>query len=360
MRSISIGVLLVCLAKLFLAQDSAAPPMDKKAQKSYQQAQEQLQKRDQRLALWYFRDANKQNGGHCLPCQEQMVRIGLVIKDWKAVEDGASGMAPEVHEPKQQAVAHYYLGLALLNEGNDNHQNDLFTHAHEEFSKASSLYPQLADALFEDGRALAQLHKDDEGKAEFQKYVAMTSEGGFKHRRALQFISKPELARANLVPEFAIVTADGRRLSPRDLAGKVALVYFWGSSCETCERAFPRLREITKKFENQPFVLVSVSIDYNPAIWRSYIEKNSVPGLQYIDGFDGQLAQALGVEVHFNTNAENPVAGVWQSSSGMKEDVPKIFTIDADGVLQVDKVSDSLDARLQEMVARAEKSEASK
>jgi peroxiredoxin len=289
-----------------------------------------------------------------------MVRIGLVIKDWKAVEDGASGMAPEVHEPKQQAVAHYYIGLALLNESEDNHQNDLLTHAHNEFSKATSLYPQLADVLFEDGRALAQLHKDDEAKAEFQKYVAMTPEGQFRHWRAQEFISKPELARANLVPEFAIVTVDGQRISSKDLAGKVVLVYFWGSSCETCMRGFPRLREITKKFENQPFVLLSVSIEYNPAVWRSYIEKNNVPGLQYIDGFDGQLARALGVEVHFNTSADNPVAGVWQSSYGFKEDVPKTFTIDADGILQVDKVSDSLDARLQEMIARAEQSEARK
>jgi len=204
------------------------------------------------------------------------------------------------------------------------------------------------------------LHKDDEAKTEFQKYVAMTPESQFGHRRALKFISKPELARANLVPGFAIMTADGRRISPEDLAGKVALVYFWGSSCETCLRSFPRLREIAKKFENQPFVLLSVSIDYNPAVWRSYIEKNSVPGLQYIDGFDGQLAQTLGVEIHYNTSADNLVAGVWQSSRGYAEDIPKIFTIDADGVLKVDKVSDSLDARLQEMIARAEQSEASK
>lgn len=360
MRSVSIGVLVVCLAASLFGQDSAAPPIDKKAQKSYQLAQEQLEKRNQRLALWYFRDANKQDGGHCLPCQEQMVRIGLVTKDWKAVEDGASGMVSEVQEPKQQAVAHYYLGLALLNEDDDNHQNDLLTHAHAEFSKATSLYPQLGDVLFEDGRALAQLHKDDEAKAEFQKYVAMTPEQQLKHRRALQFLSKPELARANMVPDFAIATTDGRRISPKDLIGKVALVYFWGSSCETCTRAFPRLREITKKFENKPFVLLSVSIDYNPAVWRSYIEKNNVPGLQYIDGFDGQLAQALGVEVHFNTSADNPVSGVWQSSYGMKEDVPKTFTIDADGVLQVDKVSDSLDARLYEMIARAGQAEAAK
>lgn len=360
MRSISIGALAVCLAAPLFAQDSPAPPTDKKAQKSYQQAQEMLQQRDQRMALKYFSEANKQDGGHCLPCQEQMVRIGLLLKDWKAVEDGGSGMAPEVHEPKQQAVAHYYIGLALLNEGGDNHQDDLLAQAHDEFSKAASLYPQLADVFFEDGRTQAQLHKDDQAKADFQKYVAMTPEGEFKHRRALQFVTKPELARARMVPEFTIVTADGRRISPRDLAGKVALFYFWGSSCETCTRAFPRLREIAKKLENKPFVLLSVSIDYNPAVWRSYIEKNGVPGLQYIDGFDGRLAQALGVELHFNSSADNPVAGVWQSSHGMKEDVPKTFTIDADGVLQVDKVSDSLEARLQEMIARAEQSEPSK
>jgi thiol-disulfide isomerase/thioredoxin len=359
MRSISIGVLVVCLAARLFAHDSGAPPMDKKAQKSYQQAQEELN-RNQRLALWYFRDANKQDGGHCLPCQEQMVRIGLMIKDWKAVEDGASGMAAEVHEPKQQAVAHYYVGLALLNEGGDNHQNNLLTRAHDEFSKATFLYPQLPDIFFDDGRALAQLHKDDEAKAEFQKYIAMSPEGQFKHQRALLFISKPELARANLVPEFAIVAADGRRISPIDLAGKVTLVYFWGSSCETCMRAFPRLREVAKKFENQPFLLLSVSIDYNPAVWRSYIEKNNVPGLQYIDGFDGQFAQVLGVDVRFEGSADNPIAGLWQSSFGLKEDIPKAFTIDADGVLQVDKVSDSLDARLQEMIARAQPSEPSK
>jgi len=66
------------------------------------------------------------------------------------------------------------------------------------------------------------------------------------------------------------------------------------------------------------------------------------------------------VEVHFNTSVDNPVAGFWQSSYGLKEDVPKTFTIDADGVLQVDKMSDSLGARLQEMIARAEQSEATK
>ncbi|HKT89668.1 MAG TPA: hypothetical protein VJQ59_14585 [Candidatus Sulfotelmatobacter sp.] len=41
-----------------------------------------------------------------------MVQIGLANHDWKAVQDGASGMAGLVSDPKQQAVAHHYIGLA--------------------------------------------------------------------------------------------------------------------------------------------------------------------------------------------------------------------------------------------------------
>lgn len=357
---IAIAGLLTCSAASLFAQDSIQGPSDKKAQKSYQQALQSLQERNEHVALWYFRDADKQDHGHCLPCHEQMVKLSLQIKDWKAVEDGASGLASEVQEPKQQAVAHYYLGTAVLNEGIDQHQNDLIARAHDEFSKAISLYPRVPDMVFEDGRALAQLHRDDEAKVEFQKFVAMVPEGQFKRQRALQFIRKPELARANLVPEFAFVTTDDRLVSAANLSGKVALVYFWATTCDTCMRVLPHLQEIAKKFQDQPFVLLSISTDYNEAAWRSFLAKNDVPGLQCRDGFNGPVAQAFGVGIYFQSRVDNPIAGTWTTSHGMKQDVPKTFTIDADGILQSEKLSDSLDAKLQELVARAGQNEANK
>ncbi len=353
MRLVSMGVVLVCLAAPLFAQDSAGGPTDKKAQKSYQQALESLQQRAWGVALWYFRDADKQDHGQCLPCHEQMVKVGLAIKDWKAVEDGAAGLASEVQEPKQQAVAHYYLGMALTNEGIDQHQSDLITRAHDEFSKAISLSPHFSDIIFEDGKALAQLHRDEEAKAQFEKVVAMTPDGEFKRWRAQQFIGKPELARANLVPEFAAITLDGQRITVRDLAGKVVLVYFWATSCDTCARALPHLRAIAKKFQNQPFEILSVSVDYDPAAWRSFLQKSDVPGLQCMEGFNGPVAQAFGVGFHFQSNVDHPITGMWVSSWGMKQELPKTFTIDADGVFQAEKLSDSLDGRLQELLARA-------
>ena len=361
MRSPSIAVVLACLAAPFFAQDSVQGPTDKKAQKSYQRAIECLQQHDQGCALWYFRDADKKDQGHCLPCHEQMVKVGLARKDWKAVEDGASALASEVQEPKQQAVAHYYLGMALLNEGIDQHQDDFISRAHDELAKAIPMYPRVPDMVFQDGRALAQLHRDDEAKAQFEKFIAMTPGGVFERWRAQQFIAKPDLARANLVPDFTAFTADGQRVNVRELAGKVVLVHFWATTCDTCPRDFPRLRAIAKKFQNQPFVMLNVSADYQPAVWHAFLEKNDVPGLQCMEGYNGPIARAFGVAVHFQSSTDHPitgpngsVSGMWTYSYGMKQDLPKTFTIDSDGVFESEKLSDSLDSKLEELLSRVQ------
>lgn len=353
MRFLASGMLLVCFALPLFSQGAPDASMDKKVAQSYQQGLQSLQQRNSGVAVSYFRKADKQDGGRCMPCQEQLIQIGLQTKDWKAVEDGASELATEVKEPKQQAVAHHYLGLAYENQGLDKDQTDLLSHAHDEFTKATSLYPQLLDAVFEDGKVLAHLRRDDEAKTEFQKFVAITPEGLFKRWRAQQFINKPELARANLVPEFGLFTADGQRISVRDFVGKVVLVHFWSTTCDTCRYALPRLREIAQKFQGQPFVLLSVSVDHDNAAWQAFLSKNDVPGLQYRDGFNGPLAQLLGVRVNFQSSVENAVPSVWTSSYGLKEDVPKTFTIDADGVLQDEKLSDALIGKLQELIAHA-------
>ena len=353
MRPLAGLVIFFCLGISLTAQDSPAASIGKKAQKSYQQGLQYLQSHDYRLALWYFRDANKRDGRHCLLCQEQMVQTGLKVGDWEAVEDGASGLASEVKEPQQQAVAHYYIGLALMNDALAKHQSDLLTRAHDEFSKATALYPHLPDVPFNDGKTLAQMHRDDEAKAEFQSFLSMAPESDPRRRRALQFIQKPELARANLAPDFLIYTADGQLVSLSDLAGKVVLVQFWASWCDVCTRALPHLREIAKKLQDQPFVILSVSVDHDENAWHSFLAKNDVPGLQYRDGFNGPLAQAFGIGLKIQSSVQNPVGGLWQSSWGLKQPVPKTFTIDADGVLQAEKMSDSLDQELQSLLQRA-------
>lgn len=140
---------------------------------------------------------------------------------------------------------------------------------------------------------------------------------------------------------------------------------FSRSTCDICARALPRLREIAKKFQNQPFVLLSISVDYKEPAWRAFLEKNEMPGLQYRDGYNGPLAQVFHLGLRLQSNVDHPLggvgnsmAGVWRQSFGMNEDVPKAFTIDADGVLQSEKLSDSLDATLQQLIDRTSQNQA--
>ncbi|HEY1464679.1 MAG TPA: thioredoxin-like domain-containing protein, partial [Terriglobales bacterium] len=123
---------------------------------------------------------------------------------------------------------------------------------------------------------------------------------------------------------------------------------------DVCVRNLPHLRELAKKFQNQPFIILSISVDYDEAAWRSFLQKNDVTGLQHRDGFGGPLSQAFKLNVSFHSNTDNPVAGVWVTTKGLKEAIPRTFTIDADGVLQDEKISDSsLDIKLQELISRA-------
>jgi peroxiredoxin len=160
----------------------------------------------------------------------------------------------------------------------------------------------------------------------------MRPEDGPDRQRALRYISQPELARARMAPPFAITTTDGQRVSMDDLAGKVVLIDFWATWCAPCREALPHMREIANKFQGQPLVVLSVSLDKDEQKWKDFIGKNEMTWPQYRDGgFTGPIAKMFGVEA-----------------------IPHTFTIDADGVLQEEHIGDAaIEGKLKKLVARA-------
>jgi thiol-disulfide isomerase/thioredoxin len=117
-----------------------------------------------------------------------------------------------------------------------------------------------------------------------------------------------------------------------DLAGKVVLIDFWATWCGPCREALPHMREIAKKFQGQPLVVLSVSLDSDEEKWKDFVAKNEMTWLQYRDGgFTGSIAKMFGVEA-----------------------IPHTFTIDADGVLQDEHIGDaSIEGKLKKLIARA-------
>jgi thiol-disulfide isomerase/thioredoxin len=314
------------------AQEKNDGPTNDKAQKTYKEALKLLAEHRSEWALDNFKKADKQDGGKCLACQRQMVKYGTEFGDWKAAELGAEEMTAEAQDDRSKAIAHYQFAVVLLGEGLQKHKDEYFGRAHDEASKAIVTFANFPDAVFLDGRALAQMKQDDPAKARFEQFVKLKSADDPNRRRALRYISRPELARAKMAPAFQVTTIDGKRVAMDELQGKVVLLDFWATWCGPCREALPHLQKVAKKFQGEPLVILSISLDKDEQKWKEFIGKNEMTWLQSRDGgFEGPVAKMFGVEA-----------------------IPHTFTIDADGVLQEEHVGDaSIEGKLKKLIANA-------
>ncbi len=333
MRYARVALILACMVMPLLGQEKTAEgPTSEKAQKTYNEALDHVRHRMKGLALDAFKKADKQDGGHCLACQKKMIAYGLELQEWKTAEMAAEEMVEQAQGNQHVAAAHFRLGIVLIDEGLAKHKDELFARAHGEMTKALAAAHNFPGAVFGDGRALAYLKQDEAAKARFEEFVKMQPENDPDRQRALRYISQPDLARARMAPPFTVTTTDGQRLSMDDLAGKVVLLDFWATWCGPCREALPHMREIAKKFQGQPLVVLSVSLDSDEQKWKDFIVKNEMTWPQYRDGgFTGPIAKEFGIAA-----------------------IPHTFTIDAEGVLQDEHIGDAaIEGKLKKLVARA-------
>ena len=332
MRTVWISLALIFVLAPVLAQEKTEGPTDEKAKKTYKEALQYLHERRAESALESFKKADKQDGGHCLACQKQMIQHGVDLGDWKTAEQAAGEMVEEAHGEKETAIAHYEFAMVLMNEGLRKHKDECFAHSHEESAKALAAYANFPDAMYLDGRALARLGQDDAAKARFEQFVKTKPPEDPNRQRALRYISRPELARARMAPPFALTTTDGQQISMDGLQGKVVLLDFWATWCVPCREAMPHIRDVAKKFQGQPLVILSVSLDSDEQKWKEFIGKNEMTWPQYRDGgFTGPIAKIFDVTA-----------------------IPHTFTIDADGVLQDEHIGDaSIEGKLKKLLVHA-------
>jgi len=332
MRSFVISIAVGCVLAPALAQEIKDGPTNERAQKTYNNALKQLAEHRSDEALERFKRADKQDGGHCVACQKQMIKYGVQYRDWKAAELAAGEMIGEAKSDRERALTHYQFAEVLLEEGLQKHEDELFTLAHVEIGKALVAYGNFPDALYLDGRALANLRQDGAARVRFEEYVKAEAGNGRDRQRASRYINHPELARARLVPPFTVTTSGGQLFSMDDLQGKVVLLDFWAIWCPPCHAALPHLREINKKFQRQPLVILSVSLDGDEQKWRDFIAKNGMTWPQYREaGVNGVLARMFDVTA-----------------------IPRTFIIDADGILRDEHLGDALiEGKLEKLIAQA-------
>ena len=63
---------------------------------------------------------------------------------------------------------------------------------------------------------------------------------------------------------------NGERFAAKQVEGKVAIVFFWSTTCAVCRDSLPELRANLAGWSNKPFALVTVNVDRTPNDWLSY------------------------------------------------------------------------------------------
>jgi thiol-disulfide isomerase/thioredoxin len=309
-------------------------PTDPKARKTYASGIAWEEHRAYESAIGDYRKANKQDGGKCFECLSRAFRLAFGMGAFKDAAEIAREMLPMAQDDRERAGVHIMLGRCLLEQSTraKKRSEDGFSASTQEFNKALELDPRQVSVHYYLGIALANLQQDEAARAAFHAFIEQDRRNPDLHPRAQRFVERVELARARMAPAFTVTTLDGQRISMDDLAGKVVLIDFWATWCGPCREALPHIRQIAKKFDGQPLVVLSVSLDDDAAKWKEFVAKNGMNWLQYRDGgFTGVLSTEFAVTA-----------------------IPATFTIDADGVLEDQHVGDAdIESKLKKLVAHA-------
>jgi len=186
----------------------------------------------------------------------------------------AQDLAAAGRDDASRAAIHFRLGAALESEGTHEKKDQLFSESCDELKAALSLDPSFAIAHYVWGESLSHLHQDDAARAEFKAFLAESAAILLSANAQPVMRTAPSWRAPRMAPPFAVTTIDGRHISMDSLAGKVVLIDFWATWCGPCREALPHVRDIARKFQGQPFVVLSVSLDDDDAKWKDFVNKN--------------------------------------------------------------------------------------
>src|SRR5215831_801239 len=230
-----------------------------------------------------YQEANRLAGGKCFSCLEALAAAHIRLNALDdALADGREAMSVAA-SPAERARADNQIGLAYATRARkaDRTSPDLAS-AEEAFRRALAADPTLNAPRLHLSKVLIRLGRDKEADTMLDAYLEREAPGLYAEQaRALR--KDHRRATELLLPDFRLVTLDGKTITPESLRGKVVLLDFWATWCGPCREALPELKTIQQKFGKQPFQIVGISADTDRKALEAFVRKNAMTWPQFFD-----------------------------------------------------------------------------
>lgn len=173
-------------------------------------------------------------------------------------------------------------------------------------------------------KLLAAAIEEAKGIKEFPEARLKEAEGSLFEMR--------HLAIGKSAPDIESADLDGKKVKLSDLKGKVVVLDIWATWCGPCKAMIPHERELVKKLEGKPFVLVSVSVDAEKDEVVNFLKDNPMPWTHWWNGPKGGILEKWNVKFF-----------------------PTIYVIDSKGTIRHKNIRDKeLDEAVEALVKEAE------
>jgi thiol-disulfide isomerase/thioredoxin len=134
-------------------------------------------------------------------------------------------------------------------------------------------------------------------------------------------------------PEIEGEDMDGRKLRLSDYRGKVVALVFWATWCGPCMGMVPHERELAKRLEGKPFVLLGVNADDDRAAAKSVMHREQMTWRSWWNG--------------------GKTGSIVQKWSVLKW--PTVYILDTKGVIRYENVRfETMDQAIDQLVTEAE------